>query len=208
MYRAIQPVCIPVFGSTPRARRRSVRRVGCCWWRRCALPGLTGCCRPRWRRGVSPLTVHDPAKVLLDVAVSLALDGDCLADVGLLRAEPSVFGRVASDLTVSRLIDTFAADAYRALAAIESARAAARARVWALAGDQAPRPRGGCVVAVVIDLDATLVTSHSEKEQAPADVQRTAPVCPETFSSETPSGCWGQIPSKARFCHDRLTDNR
>ena len=72
-----------------------------------------------WRK---PLATHDPAKVLLDVAVALALGGDCLADVNLLRAEPGVFGLVASDPTVSRLIDTLAADADRALAAIESAR--------------------------------------------------------------------------------------
>jgi len=50
----------------------------------------------RWRK---PTAVHDPAKVLLDVALTLALGGDCLADVNLLRAEPAVFGRVASDPT-------------------------------------------------------------------------------------------------------------
>ena len=43
-----------------------------------------------WRK---PLATHDPAKVLLDVAVGLALGGDCLADVNMLRAEPGVFGR-------------------------------------------------------------------------------------------------------------------
>jgi hypothetical protein len=45
-----------------------------------------------WRK---PLAVHDPAKVITDLAV--ALGGDCLADVALLRAEPAVFGPVASD---------------------------------------------------------------------------------------------------------------
>lgn len=54
-----------------------------------------------WRK---PRTVHDPGKVLLDVALAVALDGDCLADVGMLRAEPAVFGPVASDPTVSCLI--------------------------------------------------------------------------------------------------------
>ena len=56
-----------------------------------------------WRK---PRTVHDPGKVLLDVALAVALGGDCLADVGLLRAEPAVFGPVASNPTVSRLIST------------------------------------------------------------------------------------------------------
>lgn len=48
-------------------------------------------------------TVHDPGKILLDVALAVALGGDCLADVGMLRAEPGVFGPVASGPAVSRL---------------------------------------------------------------------------------------------------------
>ena len=49
-----------------------------------------------WRK---PLAVHDPAKVVLDLAVAAALGGDCLADAALLRAEPGVYGAVASDLS-------------------------------------------------------------------------------------------------------------
>ncbi len=48
----------------------------------------------RWRK---PLAVHDPGKIVLDLAVMLALGGDCLADVAVLRAEPGVYGPVASD---------------------------------------------------------------------------------------------------------------
>src|SRR5690606_658212 len=59
-----------------------------------------------WRK---PRAVHDPGKILLDVALAVALGGDCLADVGMLRAEPAVFGPVASDPTVSRLVDALAA---------------------------------------------------------------------------------------------------
>ena len=56
-----------------------------------------------WRR---PLARHDPGKIVLDLAISLAMGGDCLADIGQLRAHPQVFGPVASDPTVSRCIDT------------------------------------------------------------------------------------------------------
>jgi len=122
-----------------------------------------------WRK---PLAVHDPGKIVLDLAMALALGGDCLADVGVLRAEPGVFGPVASDPTVSRLIAVLAADPDHALAAIEQARATARARVWGLAGDQAPDHDTGARSPVVIDLDATLVTSHSEKEQAAPTFKR------------------------------------
>ena len=89
----------------------------------------------RWRR---PQARHDPAKVLLDLAVTLALGGDCLADVATVRAAPDVFGPVASDATVSRTISGLAADCERVLAAIGKARAEVRSRVWKAAGQHAP----------------------------------------------------------------------
>ena len=122
-----------------------------------------------WRR---PLTRHDPGKVVLDLAISLAMGGDCLADIAQLRAHPQVFGPVASDPTVSRLIDTLAADAPAALAAINVARAAARRTAWVLAGVHAPDHDIDAARPLVIDVDATLVTSHSEKEQAAPTFKR------------------------------------
>jgi Transposase DDE domain group 1 len=74
-----------------------------------------------WRK---PMAIHGPGKVIADLAVAVALGGDCLADVALLRAEPAVFGAVASDPTVSRTIDALAADAPAALKAIDTARRA------------------------------------------------------------------------------------
>ena len=127
------------------------------------LDGALSATLARWRK---PTTVHDPAKVLLDLALSLALGGDCLADVGLLRTEPGVFGRVASDPTVSRTITALAAAGPAVLTAIDSARAVARARVWRLAGDHAPDHDTGALRPLVVDLDATLVTAHSDKELA------------------------------------------
>ncbi len=43
------------------------------------------------------VAVHDPGKIITDLALSLALGGDCVADLAVLRAEPGVYGRVASD---------------------------------------------------------------------------------------------------------------
>ena len=124
--------------------------------------GLSKALAP-WRK---PFATHDPGKIVSDLAISLALGGDCLADAALLRSEPAVYGTVASDPTISRLISLLAADAPRVLKAIDVARADARARAWALAGEHAP----DCGVSVehplVIDVDATLVTAHSDKEQA------------------------------------------
>jgi hypothetical protein len=110
----------------------------------------------RWR---APRAVHDPGKILGDLAAAVALGGDCLADIAMLREQPELAGPVASDPVVSRLISQLAGDLPRALKAIRSARTAARER----AGDAAPGAGGGLVT---VDLDATIVIAHSGKQEA------------------------------------------
>jgi len=124
--------------------------------------------------------VHDPGKVLLDIAAAVALGGDCLSDIAAVRAQPVLFGSVASDPTVSRLFAALGADVELAVTAIRQARAAARAAVWArrrpLAGSPGRRVGGQ----VIVDIDATLVAAHSEKENAEPTFKRGfgfAPMC-------------------------------
>lgn len=131
----------------------------------------------RWRPARAQ---HDPGKVLIDVATAVALGGDCLADVAAVRAQSEVFGTVASDPTVSRVFTALAADVEESVAAIRAARAQARARVWArrrpLAGTPGERSGGQ----VIIDIDATLVTAHSDKQGAEPTFKRGfgfAPMC-------------------------------
>src|SRR6476646_11397140 len=114
--------------------------------------GLSAAMQP-WR---APRAVHDPGKIVADLAAALALGGDCLADIAVLREQPALAGPVASDPVVSRLVSLLAEDLPRALEAIRAARERARA----LAGDAAPGADGG---PVVIDLDATIVIAHSGK---------------------------------------------
>jgi len=97
---------------------------------------------------------HDPGCVVRDLALTLADGGDCLADLRALRDQESLFGAVASDATAWR---TLAALDERRLMAIRQARAEARRRVWEQAG--APER-------VILDIDGTLVTAHSDKEGA------------------------------------------
>jgi hypothetical protein len=123
----------------------------------------------RWRR---PTAIHDPAKILCDLAITLALGGDCLADIATLRTEPNLFGLVASDPTVSRLIDTLARDADTALAAVNTTRAQVRATAWALAGEHAPDHDTTTDHPLIIDLDATLLDAHSDKENAAPTFKR------------------------------------
>lgn len=105
-------------------------------------------------------SAHDPGQVLIDCAVTLADGGDCLADLKVLRQQPDVFGPVASDATAWRVLDSVDAQAMERIA---PARAAARARAWA-AG---VRPGW-----IVLDIDATLLTAHSDKEQAAPTYKR------------------------------------
>ena len=122
----------------------------------------------RWRK---PLATHDPAKILLDLAVTLALGGDCAADIDQVAASPAVFGQVASKATVSRFITTLAGDVSAVEKVIAAATAQARAVAWTQAGGAAPtavderRP-------LIIDIDGTLVTSHSGKENAAPTFKR------------------------------------
>ncbi|MHA3947383.1 IS1380 family transposase [Cellulomonas bogoriensis] len=120
----------------------------------------------------APLARHDPAKVLLDLAMTLALGGDACSDLATVRAEPAVLGSVASDPTVSRVIARLAADVDKVLAAFSTARATARARVWAAAGSSAPDHGRDAAHPLVIDVDATLVAAHSEKENAAPTFKR------------------------------------
>lgn len=122
-----------------------------------------------WRK---PTAQHDPGKILLDLALSLAVGGDCLADIATLREQPAVFGPVASDATVSRLISALAADGPTALSAINSACAVARKNAWSHAGEHAPDHTIDPRQPLVVDLDATLVTAHSEKEKTAPNFKR------------------------------------
>jgi Transposase DDE domain group 1 len=150
------------------------------------VTGLDQCLSAGLARWRAPRAVHDPGKIIADLAVTLALGGDCLADIATLRAEPALFGPVASDPVVSRLITRLAADAPRALKAIRAARAAARERAWALAGESAPGADGGLVT---VDIDATIVTACSEKEQAAPTWKKTFGFHPLTvFADHGPDG--------------------
>ena len=139
-----------------------------------------------WRK---QLAVHDPAKVITVLAVTLALGGDCLADVALSRVEPGVYGLAVSDPTVSRTIVALAKDAPGVLKAISAARAVARKRAWTLGGTDAPDAGTDAKTPLIVDLDATLVTSHSDKDGAAPTSRRGDgfhPLC--SFIDRGPDG--------------------
>jgi hypothetical protein len=99
---------------------------------------------------------HDPGRVIRDLAVMLADGGDCLSDLRAVRDQEPLFGAVASNSTAFRLIDRVASEPGM-VDAIRAARAGARERAWGLG----VRPER-----IVIDIDATLINAHTEKEGA------------------------------------------
>jgi len=118
------------------------------------------------RRSFVP--VHDRGRVLVDVATVLAAGGEAIGDIDTLRHEP-LWGGVASPATVWRTLDEVTPAALKRIA---TARAKVRRHVWAQLPHGLPAsPAAGSDLGetVVIDVDATLVTAHSEKEQAAAN---------------------------------------
>jgi hypothetical protein len=141
-----------------------------------ALSKAVGGCRS-W-------SVHDPGKVLRDVALTLADGGDALRHMKVIDGQPELFGSVASASTTCRTIKAVAEDP-TAMAALAAARAAARERAWRLGaappmvavawGQVAPELAGaGAHEPLTIDLDATLIIAHSDdKDGAGKTYKRT-----------------------------------
>ncbi|MEV6957532.1 IS1380 family transposase [Streptomyces sp. NPDC051183] len=120
--------------------------------------------RPLRPRG----TGHDPGRIATDLAVMLADGGEAITDLAVLRDQREVFGPVASTPTAWRVL---AAVDERVLERLRSARAQAREVAWLQASESrcgipAARAGGREVPGLVLDIDATLITCHSEKDQA------------------------------------------
>lgn len=123
------------------------------------------------RASFSP--VHDRGQVLVDVAVMLADGGEAIADIDVLRHQDQVLGAVASPPTVWRTLDEVTPGRAKRIA---SARARVRRHVWAQVPGGLPASRvAGKDLGemVVLDVDATVVLAHSEKEQASPTYKRT-----------------------------------
>ena len=103
---------------------------------------------------------HDRGQVLADLAVAIADGGRTISDLRALSDQPALFGEVASVSTAWRALEAIDEAALKRIAA---ARAAARAAAWAAGMDPG---------FYVIDIDGTLVSSHSDKEGAAPNYKR------------------------------------
>jgi DDE family transposase len=115
-------------------------------------------------------SAHDPGRVVRDVAVMLADGGDCVTDIDAYRGQERLFGSRASETTTHRVLKAIDEPL---LARVRSARAEARVRVW----DAGARPGS-----ITLNIDATLLTAHSEKERAAGNYKHGY--------GFHPLGCW------------------
>lgn len=100
---------------------------------------------------------------MAQVVLALADGATCLSDLAVLRDQPALAGPVASEPTVWRTFDAVGPAELRGIA---RARAAARTRAWAAGAG----PEGELLV---IDVDATIVTTKADKQDAAPTYKRT-----------------------------------
>jgi hypothetical protein len=152
-----------------------VGHAGAVLLRRCAdRTGLTRALGAVLPKGKGP-GWWDRGTVLVCLATSIVLGATSMSDINLLAHQVGVFGDPPSDCTLRR---TLAGLDPAALKSIAKARAKVRRRVWDLL---ARRPGGfpwlqvaGKLLTgwVVIDLDATLIGAHSDKQGAAATFKK------------------------------------
>jgi hypothetical protein len=152
-----------------------VGHAGAVLLRQCAdRTGLTGALNAVLPRGRGP-GWWDRGTVLVCLATAIVLGARSMSDVGLLAHQAVVFADPPSEATVRRALAELDDTCLRRIA---TARGKVRARVWDLL---ARRPQGFpwlCVAGkllcgwVVIDLDATLITAHSDKQGAAATFKK------------------------------------
>jgi hypothetical protein len=123
-----------------------------------------------------PRSPHDPGRMLVNMAVAVADGATTISEVAVLADQAALFGAVASDSTCWRPLDRLDT---AGLGAVASARARAREVVWAQRAERSGRPfppahaAGRELSGLVIDLDASVVVCHSEKEQAAPTFKKT-----------------------------------
>jgi hypothetical protein len=118
---------------------------------------------------------HAPGRVAVDIAVTLADGGEAISDLAVLRDQVDLFGPVASDPTAWRVLKSIDT---AAIARLRGARAAAREIAWAQHAEirgalPQAKAAGRVIPGLVLDIDASIVICHSEKQNATPTWKKT-----------------------------------
>ncbi|WP_051441748.1 IS1380 family transposase, partial [Arthrobacter sp. H14] len=131
--------------------------------------GFRGLCEDRLGQFVPAGASHRPGTVIGQLALMLAAGGEHVSDLDMFRSQPEAFGAVASNATVSRFFDRAAASPEAFTHGTQTLSRMLRTMVWEAAGDRSPAARATAADPAVLDIDATLVASHSDKESVAGD---------------------------------------
>lgn len=172
--------------------------------------GLTGALSAALAPGRERRSAHDPGVVLRDLVVMLADGGECLADLGAMRDQLDLFGNVASDSTAFRVIDKIDQEA---LGRLRAGVALARARAWKLGGRPGRTAQGDGEQAsselTIFDIDATLTSACSAKEQAAGNFKggygHHPLLCYLDGTGEAPAGILGAGNAGSNTAADHIT---
>lgn len=123
--------------------------------------GFGGLCEERLGQFVPSGARHRPGRLIGSLSVMLAAGGEHSSDLDMLRTSPGLFGALPSNATVSRFFERTVANRELFGYGFETLTRELRTRVWDAAGARNPALRATAADPLIIDLDATLVTSHS-----------------------------------------------
>ncbi len=126
--------------------------------------GFGGLCEDRLGQFVPPEARHRPGRLIGSLAAMLAAGGEHASDLDMLRAAPGLFGQLPSNATVSRFFERTVTNPELFAYGFETLARQLRSRAWHAAGERNPAADLTAADPLIIDLEATLVTSHSDKE--------------------------------------------
>ena len=110
-------------------------------------------CEDRLGQFVPSGATHRPGTILGSLALMLAAGGEHVSDLDILRTSPGVFGKVASNATISRFFERTVANPDLFEYGFATMSCELRSRVWAAAGDRNPALRATALEPLIIDLD-------------------------------------------------------
>ncbi|WP_431710495.1 IS1380 family transposase [Glutamicibacter uratoxydans] len=123
-------------------------------------------CEDRFSQFVPKAAIHRPGKIIADLVLTLAAGGEQACDLDILRTSAGVFGPVSSEATVSRFMGRVKHMPEAFTYGYQTMSKTLRSRLWAAAGDRNPAKRATRINPLIIDIDATLVQAHSDKQGA------------------------------------------
>lgn len=126
--------------------------------------GFGRLCEDRLGQFVPSGARHRSGKLLGSLAAMLAAGGEHASDLDILRSSPGAFGQLPSNATVSRFFERTVTNPELFSYGFETLTRELRTRAWDAAGNRNPALTATAADPLIIDLDATLVTSHSDKE--------------------------------------------